>query len=358
MLSQKTPGRFYFAIFFRIKLYRNLQGFEEHRSIMDLESFSSLKKGSILRFLLFELLNKDVVMKKITIFAACILSVPLLNAASPLWTPDSSSDGWIGDRIDNGETPDDNRSTHSDSPGAFVNGEEVRSSFPTPSDCNRETDSSGWETDSDSKLSESERSNSDGSEGEEPFVDSPDYNSSDNDGSYTLPYSPLYSGDELPKKGWSPSLEQEAQIIKNKEDYDSSYLEKFSPQAHTALEAFYKKHDIQIKGKKATKFQTPSKRSQRDEPALKHEPRVNPSKRTIDPFGVITPDLLGNQQLGKKTDSRLTSVRGKSNIPERNFHGEAGKRQAAFERSQARLAQPATLTVQQVVVLMASARIK
>ncbi len=147
---------------------------------------------------------------------------------------------------------------------------------------------------------------------------------------FSLPKKQTYSDCDLSEQGWSHSLELEES---DQEDNDDYYFEEFSPQTRDALEKFCQIWDRENICKKDTKFQNQSSRTQRNEATIKHEKRKPSVCRTINPFKVTTPDLLGKHQLGKKTDSHHAPVYCKKNGPI-IFHGEASKREAAFERGQ------------------------
>ena len=140
-------------------------------------------------------------------------------------------------------------------------------------------------------------------------------------------------GDNTSERRWSPSLELEENEDSDDKGYDLYDFEEFSPQTRTTLEKFWQRLDREDSGKKNTKFQSQSSRNQRDEATIKHEKRKPSAQRTINPFEVTTPDLLGKHQLGKKTNSHLVPVHGKKEA-KGAFHSESSKREAAFERGQ------------------------
>lgn len=108
------------------------------------------------------------------------------------------------------------------------------------------------------------------------------------------------------------------------EDYD--YTGDFSPQVLSALEKAYESHDrYLLKRERVQSARHISQQMQAAQPQ-QHLPRKKGTRRTINPFDVTTPDLLGAQPLGKQ---RVSAPRAQSNVRTGHIRHSEAKNQAA-----------------------------
>lgn len=128
----------------------------------------------------------------------------------------------------------------------------------------------------------------------------------------------------------------ESQISAEEEEsnrYPYGYL---SANGISMLERAYKQYDNSYFTRKTKESSRhTAQQMSAAQPKKHHERRKRTEHRKINPFEVTTPDLLGHHQLDKKTNFHPVPVHGKKDTKSA-FHGEASKRESAFEKGQIR----------------------